>query len=429
MHKTDILTNEDKEKIAKKNSKVFLIDGMMFQFGMSFIDASSVISVFIFLLTNSASLSGLAQVCFMVGITGGNILWGSKLSKIKSIPKFMAKQVIFARLFLFLAFGLLFLGMDEGLYSVFFILLYFISFFVHGATVAPWQDIYSRTMTDRYRSTVMGYRQSMGALVSILASVIIQRVLSINALDYKMQYGIVILIGTAILTICAIPLSLIKETERPITDQNNNEGVLNLLKRAPGILKAQKPFSNFLTVRILDTVVMSVITFLIIASKDILGLTTAQVGIIVIMRTVGRTVGGFFSGWLSKKFGNKTVILTRTALLLLLSIFGVVLCLYLRLPVYFAYIFSVTAGVADAAMLGHMLYNMYSMKAKARPDCIILDSLVRLPFSFASFFWGLMIDAAGYLAYFIVSGVLVVVTLILAIIKLLPKEEFDKITE
>ena len=429
MKEIDNLEMQDQEKASKRNSKIFLIDGILFQFGMSFLDASAVISVFIFLLTGSASLSGLAQVCFMFGITAGNIFWGSKLSKIKNIPKFMAKQVIFARVFLFIAFGMMFVNFDVSTFAILFIVLYFASFFVHGSTVAPWQDIYSRTMTSQYRSTVMGYRQSLGALVSILASVIIQRILSYEALSYKMQYGVVILIGTCVLTICALPLSLIKETKRPITDQNNNEGLINLLKRAPSILKKQKHFSNFLIVRIFDSVVFSVITFLIIASKDLLGLTSAQIGMLIIMRTVGRTIGGFFSGWLSRKFGNKAVILVRTSLLLLLSGFGVLICLFLGLPTYFVYIITIIAGIADSAMLGHMLYKMYSMKSNARPDCIILDSLIRLPFSFASFIWGLMIDTVGYLAFFVTVGILGIVTFVLAITKLLPKEQFDKIAD
>ncbi len=427
MSHTGDFTYTEKEKIAKRNSKVFLVDGIMFQFGMSFIDASSIISVFIFLLTESASLSGLAQVCFMVGITGGNILWGSKLSRIKNIPGFMAKQVIFAKIFLYIAFGAIFLGITDKAYGIFFIVIYFVSFFIHGATVAPWQDIYSRTMTPRYRSTIMGYRQSLGALAGIFASIVIQRILSISSIDYKLQYGIVILVGTIILTVCAIPLSLLKETERPVTDQTENEGIFNLIKRMPSILKRQKHFKNYIIVRIFDAIAFSVTTFLIIASKDILNLTNAQIGIIVIMRTVGRTIGGFFSGWFSSRHGYKPVIVLRSVLLLVLSFSGIVLCLWLGLPTYFIYVFTVFAGITDATMLGYMLYKMYSMETKARPDCLILDSLIMLPFSFASFFWGIMIDTVGYLPFFITTAILGIFTFFLAVKKLLPKTEFENI--
>ncbi len=422
------LTGETlRNHISKKNSVIFVAEGMLFKLGLSFVDASSVISVFIFLLTGSAGMAGLVQVAFMAGLPLGNIIYGSRLSKIKSIPHFMGKQIVFSRIFLLLAAAVLFLDISNYSMGIIVISLYFICFFVQGTTMAPWQDLYSRTMVNEYRSTVMGYRQSLGALVGVAASLIIQRILASDSIGFKTQYSIIIFVGALLMALCALPLSRLKETDRPKTDQHDNEGIMNLLKRALPILKKQKHFRGYLELRILDMIAFTVITFLIIASKDILNLTVAQVGILVVMRTLGRTAGGFFSGWISKNAGNKILILIRTSLLLILAVCGMFLCLHMGLPVYFAYIFSVLAGIADSSFLGFMLYMMYSMEDKARPDCITLDSLILVPFSFASLVMGLVIDASGYLPFFIAVGVLCVAALIFAAFRLLPKNEFDAI--
>ena len=416
-----------KHHISKKNSVIFVAEGMLFKLGLSFVDASAVISVFIFLLTGSAGMAGLVQVAFMAGLPLGNIIYGSRLSKIKNIPRFMGRQIAFSRIFLIFAAAALFLNISNYALGIIIIALYFITFFIQGTTMAPWQDLYSRTMVNEYRSTVMGYRQSLGALAGVAASLVIQRILANETMGFKTQYGIIIFIGALFLALCALPLSRLKETERPKTDQHDNEGIRNLLKRAIPILKKQKHFRGYLQVRILDMISFTVITFIIIASKDILQLTAAQVGILVVVRTVGRTVGGFFSGWFSKKAGNKALILIRYALMLGLSLCGVFLCLHIGLPTYFAYIFTALGGIADSAFLGYLIYMMYSMEDKARPDCITLDSLILLPFSFASLAMGILIDAAGYLPFFVAIGILCVAAFIFTAFRLLPKKEFDAI--
>ncbi len=416
-----------RHQISKNNSVIFVAEGMLFKLGLSFVDASAIISVFIFLLTGSAGMAGLAQVAFMAGLPLGNIIYGSRLSTIKNIPRFMGRQIAFSRVFLILAAAALFLNISNYAIGIIIIALYFIGFFVQGTTMAPWQDLYSRTMINEYRGTVMGYRQSLGALAGVAGSIIIQRILANGTMGFKLQYGIIIFIGALVLASCALLLSRLKETDRPKTDQHDNEGIRNLLKRTIPILKKQKHFRGYLQVRIIDMVVFTVITFLIIASKDVLGLTSAQVGLLVVMRTIGRAAGGFFSGWLSKQAGNKALILMRASLLLALSLCGIFLSLYIGLPTYFAYIFAVLGGIADSTFLGFMLYMMCSMDDKARPDCITLDSLILLPFSFASLVMGILIDATGYIPYFIAMAILCIAGFIYAAVRLLPKKEFDAI--
>ena len=421
------LTPYEKEEISRKNSVKFFIDGVIFQAGNSFIEDSSVISVLVFLLTGSAGMSGLATVCYMLGMSAGKMESGAKISRISSIPKYVAGRVFIARSLLLIPAILLFFNIENYALSIILIVFYMLSYFFQGTTSAPWQDIYSRTMTARYRSTVLGSRQAFGGLLGVLSSIVVQRILANGAWNFKTQYGIILILGTSVMALGAIPILALKETERPVTDQHKNAGIVNLIKRAGTVLRRQKHFSNYLIVRILDMFVFTVVTFLIIASKDILHMTPAQTGVLVVMRTVGNAAGSFLSGWVSRKFGDKTVLTARMGLFIFMSLCGVLLTALSGIPVWFAYVFAVIGGVAQSTMLGFMLYMMYSAPPAARPDCITLDAIILLPFSFTSYLAGLMIDLAGYRAFFLLTGVLSVASLFLISARLLSKKEFDEI--
>ena len=183
----------DKSHINRKNQKRNFIsmslEGGIFGGGLSFIDPTMIVSVFIEMMTGNLGLVGLVNSLPNASNQIAQILSGFYTDKIKNPKRFIFIMMLLSRIPPFIMAGaVLFLPNIPSAYAV--AVMISLVFIIDGAIMIPWLDYISHALVGKLRSSMMGVHQAIGSALAFGFSYIIRWFLDNGTLstDYKFAY-------------------------------------------------------------------------------------------------------------------------------------------------------------------------------------------------------------------------------------------------
>ena len=146
----------DELKTNKLNFVFLTMEGTFFFFGLTFLDANTVIPVFIDSFTGSLQIAGLANTLRLILTLLPQLLIGPYVSNIKNLPSFIFKVMIIFRPLFLLMVPILISNPGSKASVILFLIIYSLFWLCEGIISIPWWELFSRTISNDKRGKLLG---------------------------------------------------------------------------------------------------------------------------------------------------------------------------------------------------------------------------------------------------------------------------------
>lgn len=393
----------DKKAIRHRNFYALIVEGTFFWVGFAFLDANSVVPVFINTYTGSLYLAGLASTLRIASTLIAQLIIGPHIQRIKNLPAFIIKIMLFFRPLPLLMIPVLLLSKEPFLPVWVFLAIFSLLWMSDGLIVVPWLDIFGRTIESSIRGKVLGYQLVLGSSGSLLAGLVIKFALEHPYFTDAIRYSIIFGSSGIVLLMSCIAMSFVKDFPREVIEQKPNP--IDFFAKLPSYFKKNALYARVVVIQVIAGFGWMVMPFVILYNKETFALNPIQISNIVYTQIVGSLIGGILWGNVSHKLGNKYVITISQGIsfLLSLTVLSSQSLAAIIDPFYLAATMSVMAGISMGAWMGFSNYTIDVVEESERPIYFVLTSVVTLPLAFLPFISGLSVNAWGFSHLFVIS--------------------------
>jgi len=402
-----------------RNYWAMLFEGTSFIGSVAIMASGGAVAVFINTMTDSIALVGLGVTAQSLFLLLGQLIVAPYMSAIKNLPGTMFKIMLF-RLIPFAMAIPLFLGFDGYLAVGIFLVLYSLFWLSDGVNTIPWGELAARTIKPDLRGHMMGMQIATGGIVSLLTGLLLAWLLATPLLsDYNRFAAIFVLTGIVILP-SLIFIRLVKDPSpiEKVIKPNARRYYANLIP----IIKSSKPLQFAIIARIPGFIGFATLTFLVVFGQNTLNITDAQLSWLVYSQIVGALLGGVLLGEVSRRFGNKVVIiLSNVGTLITLSL-AIALAFSPSLGYIWLLATCIFASIWSSQWLGYFNYFLDIAPRKDRPAFQMIGNCIGIPFSFVGYLIGAIIDQAGFVVAFVLGSATAIITIMFSLRLLSPKK-------
>ena len=415
-------------QVKRRNKIILFIQGALMNLGFSFISPSGVTSVFLETFTGSVFVASLANAVRMSGLHIGQMFYGTRAHRVKNVPRWLVSRSLVIRLFFFTVVPLLILRINPVAVGYIFLVIFGLRYMVEGGIDLVYRDLFCRLIDPEDRGALIGSRTAVGSALALISSSIIAVILA-SKMNINDQYALIYGLGISVFILTTFVLAFIKDKPRPQVDDKKAMGFLKLVKlsamtlRSRNLTPPQKNYVGFTIFRILQTFANAGIVLSLVLIKRAGDLTPAQVGMLIFVQTVGRFVGGFLWGRISKKLGNKRTIIIAQIVTVPIRLISILILILAHPPVVLSWALAVMAGLMGTSFVGATAYLMDTLPEKSRTYYYSMDGLVSLPLAFVNALFGLLAQSFGFLPLQIATLVLGVLSIGVAAAMLKQREE------
>ena len=404
----------DKNLIQKCNMRYLTLEGTIFFIGIAFINQNTIVSLFINEYSGGLMLAGLAATIKVAASLIPKLIVGSYLTSIQDMPKFCTKLMMFARPLFILMVPFLLIFSQAKITVWIFLLLYLIFWCMNGVITMPWMDIFSRTVSIQNRGTVIGNQQLFGGIGAVLSGLTIKLILDNRTLSIDIKYCIIFTLGSLIMFLSSLAMGSAKDLPRKEIGKQSN--ILSFFNELPYHFKSNRAFTHMAVVECVAKISDVFVPFIIIFMRDEFLLNSQQISTLLSIQLAGSIIGGVLWGNLSKRLGNKYVIMLSQGIVLL----------YCSLTIYATYnkgldglfylicCINILSSINSGSWLGFFNYTLDVSSEKNRPNLLVLRSLILFPISFFNLLFGALADHAGLIIIIIISGLASIIGLLLS---------------
>ncbi len=268
---------------------------------------------------------------------------------------------------------------------------------VGGFLMPAWMDLIGRALPTTIRGRFFALSNFVAGLVGFAASLLIAEVL--RRVPAPASYGLCFLGATICVGLSYVALALVREP--PAEAAATPVPLRAYLGRMPGLLRRDRNLSWFLVARAFAITGAMASGFYTVYALRAWQAPAAQAGVFTALMLLGQSAGTLTLGWVADHAGHRLVLLTGmtagaagSAVALVaptLGAFGVVFVL-----------FGVQVAAINVSNLNVLLE--FSPTPQAQPTYIGLGSTSMAPVAFVSpLAGGLLADAAGFRAMFVVA--------------------------
>lgn len=405
----------DITRTYNRNFTLMTLEGSLFFFGTSFLGENTVVPIFVDTYTGSMQLLGLTIALLAVAKLLPKLLLGPYISQVKDVSRLLRIAMLIHRPLPLLMIPIFLIVKNPLIIFFAFLLMYCIFWGINGIAGIAWSDVFGRTIPGDLRGKLHGYQQFIGGVASLVAGYIIKLLLDNNMISNNIKYLIIFALGGLVLLGSALAIVPVKDIPRNI--KYKRVAVIKYFLKLPDYLNKNINYRNMNVLQAISRFGDLIIPFIILLSKDNLGFDSHQLSTLVVFQVIGGLLGGILWGNISHKFGNKQVILAVEIAGLILSIITF-LCILIN-PYVMTFpimcLVSILAGAKAGGWLGYVNYLIDVVEEENRIDCMILNTIILFPLSFANYFAGLATDKLGFLPLVFFSVVVGMVTTILSV--------------
>jgi len=400
------------QKGYDRNYFAMLFEGASFMGGIAVMSTGGAVALFIDNMTGSVTLVGLAVTLQTLTMLVGQLVGAPYVQNIKDLPKNLFYKMTWQRL---LPVGMaipLFFGFGEYTAVIIFLVLFSVFWFMDGVITLPWSELTARTIKPELRGHMMGMQVAIGGIVSLLTGLLLTWLLATPSLTDHFRFGYVFLLTAALLILSVIFIKLVKDPHPNLEPKKAD--VRKYYAKFPSLIKESKPLQRALIARIPGYIGFSVITFMIVFGVHALAISDSQVSWLVYAKIVGGLLGGVLLGETSRRFGNKVVILLCNAGALIILVASIILVYTTSLNYIWLMILCVNASLWQNNWVGYMGYIFDIAPKDNRPAYVVLNGCIGIPFSFAGFAIGAIIDRWGYTTAFVIGSITAIIAILVS---------------
>lgn len=182
-----------------------------------------------------------------------------------------------------------------------------------GVGLPAWQQMFSRMIPARRRSSVFAYRYLMGSCLGLAGAWLVKQTLDTH--PGPVGYGLLHFWAFGVLCLSLVAFACLRETPGERPPAHLHLSLLASLRAMPGLVSRYPQYGFYLSMSAVANGAFLLAPFLTIHCQQSLGWPRSQVGSLLLALTAGGVVGNLLSGRLGDRWGGKRVaVLGQTAL-------------------------------------------------------------------------------------------------------------------
>ena len=392
-----------REKVGdqRRNFVFALLQGTFMRINLTFADASTVLSVFIYKLTQSDLMVGLTGSMLTAGWMWPQLLISNLLEhRPRKMPFYALGMSI--RVLSWLAIFCCTLGIgteNPVLLSTYFLGLYFLSTSAMGVSTLPYMDIISKAIAPNRRARFFSLRQLCGGFFAIWVGFLVRAVLSDEmqtSLGFPNNYALLFICSMSAALLSFISFLGVREPIHPV--HPTRQPIWQHLKQGPHFLRTDPNYRRFLFFRICLHFSGMATPFYTTYAVYELGVSEATIGFFIVCSALSGVISNAIWGYIGEKHGVRWLLIITAGLMIFppaIAVFSGMFSGTLLLSAYFL-LFAIGGILTNGMMVGFMAYMLNIAPPRQRPSYIGFMNTLLLPASFAPAVGGLLRPRIGY---------------------------------
>jgi hypothetical protein len=406
-----------KKNNYKKNYILLLLEGILFDVGFVFFNPSTILPLLMMKLTNSSVMVGMLAMLRYLSPGIFSLISGNQTRPCKYKKKYLLIVSAIGRLPIWiLGISLFLINSNNKIFWGGIILFVNFLFWSGDGSVTPvWSDIVGKTILPDQRGRFFLNRQVISGFLSLLASLLIRKILDSSILIFPNDYGIIISISALIFTFSLLSLVPINEASSITSEKDSYK---EMIIKIPKYFKNNSGFSFSMITLFFSNLSTIALPFYITYSQIDFNLTEKHVASFVIIQILGRITAGLAYGLIGDKYGHeKSIFLNVTSAFL--APLSIIILIYFNIESAFicfgiAYFFL---GFFLGGWVVFINYTIDIIDQKNRTFFVGLINLIKIPTAMAPLMGGVIIKFFDYPSVFwialIVSAISIAFSLFL----------------
>lgn len=386
--------NRPSSRDTRVNFAGGIIHAIFFRISVAFAEPTTILPVYIMLLTGSKTHVGLLTSVLLAGEVLPTLFFSRFLEpRRRKLPGLLV--AVFSRAGSWLAIGLLtwYLGdTDPGITLL--ILFVLIGVFALGGSLGgvALMDVVGKVIPDNKRGLFLGTRQLLGSLAALGAGLFVGRILSHEGLVFPSNYAVLFLASAAALTLAGVGFAIMREPAAPGAASSKPLG--QYLRDSLAILKGDTHLKRYLLIRNLVGLHRMIVPFYVLYAREILGASDAMVGTYVFMQILGGSLSNVAWAQINDRWGSDRLLQFCTVLCTTIPI--VALALGNFSPGFYAAVFLLLGAAINGRQMAFTSYLLDIAPPHRRPTYAGLGSTFTAPTLFFPLVGGIILDRLGY---------------------------------
>jgi MFS family permease len=390
----------------RRNYRLGVINGVLFALGDSLSSAGLVLALLVRQLGGSLALVGLLPALQTGGFLLPQLLVGGRLQAMPyKLPLYRRAAV--ARLSAFAAMLVAIVATSvvppsTGLWLI--IACYCVFNFGGGTSTLAFQDVVAKVIPPRRRGSFFGTRQLFGGLLAFaIVGPLVRWLLGESSpLPFPFNFAVLCALALVSFIVGLGAFAIVKEP--PQTQLGPRMRVIEGLRRAPAILRANANYRWFIISRMLTRVGQIAEPFYIIYAIEKLGLPASVAGVYLALRAISGALSNLVWSRISERQGTRRLILLTGVLIVLapaLALAGPALSGTIGLEdtgllIAMGLVFLVAGVATDGAGISGNTYLLEIVPEAERPTYIGLANTILGVVTFLPVLGGWLVTNIGY---------------------------------
>ncbi|MHB9032745.1 MAG: MFS transporter [Anaerolineae bacterium] len=378
------------DKNAKWNFAANFMDLAFYSLALSFIFASTVLTVYVSYLTEIALLIGLIPALQNVGFFLPQ-LFLARISERLPRKKPLIMVLSVGERFPYAIIGMLLLLWPQAPQWLAYIVLAFslgLATFAGGLATPAWRAMLAKEVRRDKRGILFGGSSAVGSLLGIVGAAVSRQVLA--TFPYPTSFGICFML-CFFFQICSY-VSLAMNREPAIDPVVEDRSPKDYFKRLPLLLKNNRNFTRYLVARAILILGGMGAAFYVIFARNQFEVTAAFAANLTIAALISQTIAAPLLGRLADKIGFKWV----TEICTLLGVAGILLVVLAPTADWFYGVFVIVTAAGAGMGLASANLTMEFSSAELPTYTALADTLLAIPVLVAPLLGGWLVDTAGY---------------------------------
>lgn len=400
--------------VARRNYRLGVINGVLFGLGESVGSPGLVLSLLIRQLGGSLFLVGALPAIQTAGYLLPQLLVSGRLQdQPYKLPVYRLFGAIRVLTWAGLAAAIFAAGVLPPAVALALIVAAFTVFnFCGGVTTLAFQDIVARIIPPRRRGSFFGIRQFVAGLLAFAVGGTLVRWLlgERGPLPFPANFGALMLLSLVCFAAGIASFALVQEPPQLRLGQRLR--LVEGLRRAPQLLRANRNYRWFIASRLLIRTGQIAEPFYIVYATEQLGLPAAVAGAFVSAWALAAALSNLFWGRVSDRSGNRRLILLTGALIALAPLLMLAGPAAVRaaglgelaLTAALGVVFLLVGSAADGSAIAGMTYLLEIVPEEERPTYIGLANTILGVGALLPVLGGWMVAQLGYSVTFAVGG-------------------------
>jgi MFS family permease len=407
MSRSTRLTND-----LKFNFSMGVLHGVFYQAGLAFSSPTTVLPVFLNHFTGSLALIGLFSAVVTAGGVLPQLLVAHRIRR-RAQAKPVLVAAIWTRAGAWAVLGALTwvcagCGSRFTLTSLLVLLLVFST--AGGVANVPFTNLWGKTLPVNLRGRFWAHRQLWGGLLAVGSGYGVKTVLA-SPIAFPGNYALLFFFSFLLMAFGYVALSSVREPPSQIDRSVRSFGAY--LAEAFAVLRRDRNFARFLPTQIATMFFSFAMPFYVLYGKNRLAMPAEQVGLLISVQMGGAIASNLLWGWLSDRFGNRSVIRLTSAATLAMPILA--LAAGRSGWVLLVGVFALSGMVISGSGIGFVNYVLEVAPERLRPTYIAISGTVNGLFALLPIAGGWIVDVASYQAAFWISSGVAAVSVLLSL--------------